>query len=226
MSAGRRGPSWRVAIAVMIAGALLAVPLVVRLASSVANVVTEESYETPARFTRHLDAGRYVVFERTGSRRRVGPVTVGNNQALTVAPGQVHVVGVDGAPLPATFDRAIETITRGDAVFTGAIVFDVTDPGEYEITVDGEGRDVLVARSLGETVRRLGRPFALASGGGLLFVLGLALLVVGIVRRRADERAPAAAAVAGGAPAGWYAAPEGAGRRYWDGTQWTEHTSQ
>jgi len=57
------------------------------------------------------------------------------------------------------------------------------------------------------------------------FVLGVTLLIVGIVRRRADERTPVATPVAGPAPAGWYAAPEGTGRRYWDGARWTEHTS-
>ena len=72
----------------------------------------------------------------------------------------------------------------------------------------------------------------LAGAGGVLLLLAPAGLWP--LSRRQGEVAPAPAAAAASppppadeappaAPAGWYTAPDGAGRRYWDGGDWTEH---
>ena len=84
----------------------------------------------------------------------------------------------------------------------------------------------------------------LAGAGGLLALLGPPGLWP-VVRRRAAEPASPAPSIAGpppgaepapppppppeqvepATPAGWYPDPHGEGRRYWDGTKWTEHTA-
>jgi hypothetical protein len=128
-------------------------------------------------------------------------------------------------------NRADETITRGNAVYTGAVVFDVDEGGRYEIVVAAEDTSFFVTRSFGDSAKGLGGVFLVAVGGGLVFLAGGTLLLVGVVRRQRVPPAPAGVAVPMGPsssssspPPGWYPDPGGgAGRRYWDGAQWTEH---
>lgn len=224
MTARRPGPPWPLALVIMLVGVALAVPLVVRSVTSVAGAVSGPVHDLPASFEEDLDPGRYVVFERTGTTRRTGGLSATRNAAPTLTPSDVVVTGPDGEEVETTVDRADETITRGSATFTGVVVFDVVTGGTHEIEISGDGQEVLVAPSLGRTFRSLGGPFVLALGGGLVFLLGLVLLAVGIVRR--SRQRPEATAPAGGVVAGWYPDPGGSGgRRYWDGAQWTEHTS-
>jgi hypothetical protein len=223
----RPGPSWRLSLAVMVVGALLVVPLVVRAVQSFGSTFTEDVHGAPARVSRDLSPGHYVVFERTGSRQSVGPVTAGNDRGVTLSPGQVQVIGPDGASTrrPVGYDRSDETVTRGNAVYTGAVVFDVERGGRYEIVVAAEGTSFFVTRSLGDSAKRLGGVFLVALGGGLVFLAGGTLLLVGLVRRRGAS-VPVPVAMPGGPPPpGWYPDPGGAGRRYWDGTRWTEHAA-
>jgi hypothetical protein len=225
------GPSWKVAVAVMVAGALLALPLVVKVVTTIGASVTARSRQTPFATTEHLDEGRYVVFEHTGTTRQVGPISGSNVEAPTLTIESVRVKDPSGRPVQIRYDESNETITQGSAVYVGVLVFDAPTTGAYEITVVGEGRRVLITRSLGQSFRRLGGPFALASFGGLVFALGLIALAVGLVRRgRAAPVAPwptqPAQPVQPAAPAGWYPDPSGAsGQRYWDGVRWTDHVA-
>jgi hypothetical protein len=203
----------------MAIGAALIVPLVVRSVTSVADSVNAESHRAPASLREDLDAGRYVVFERTGSTHSAGPFSATQQGPPTLVPSDVVVTGPDGRPEPTSFDQANETITRGSSIFTGVVVFDAPTDGTYQIEIRGDGQEVLLSPSLGETFRKLGPLFLLAVAGGLLFLTGVVLLVVGIVRRgrRQDVAAPAP---------GWHPDPSGGGGlRYWDGARWTEHTS-
>ena len=214
---------WKLGVALLVVGALSAVPLVVKAVTSVGASITAKSHRTPFEITEDLDAGRYVVFERTGTTRTVGPITSTNNDAPTLSPELVDVVGPDGAPLPTEFlSGASETITQGNAVYTGVLEFEVATPGSHQIVVRGEGRQVLVSRSLGDSFRGLLPFVGVAAIGGVLFLGGLALLIVGAVRSgRKATPAPSPTP-----SPGWYADPGGGERlRYWDGAAWTEHTS-
>ena len=226
MSATKRGPSWPLSAIVMLVGLGLVVPFIVSIVTAVKDTAGSEIFEAPDEVTRELDEGRWVIFERTSTSSSGGFRLDGTSP--DISPSDVTVTGPDGDEIETSFDRSHETVTRGSAEFTGVVVFDVEEPGTYEIEVDGDGQQVLVAPSLGQTFRSLGAPFVLAMLGGLLFFVGLVMLIVGMVRRSSAKKRSSSAAPATTAPAvaaGWYADPGGNGRRYWDGTAWTDHTA-
>lgn len=199
---------------VAVVGALLWVPFVVRVVTSVAGEVTAPIRVTPVEVTTHLDEGRYVVFEQVGT---------------TLGPADVSVRPPGGDGVPIQYARSAETITRNGVAFSGVLVFDTPRAGLYEVHVGGvPGREVIVTRSLGQTVRRLAGVFVLGLVGGLVFLAGVVMFFVGVMRRssaKSGEPAPAYQAPAQSPPAGWYPDPSGVGQRYWDGWRWTEHTA-
>ena len=237
-SARKPGPPWPVGVALMIIGALLVLPVVIGGARSVASTITARPHAVPGVITGNLGSGAYVVYERTGTRRGSGNFTFGENAPVTLNPGVVAVTGPGEEPVPVRPTSYNETITKGTAVYTGAVRFDVARRGTYTIRIGGERpTEVLVTRSLGDSFRRLGGAFLLALLGGFIGFVGVVLLVVGLVRRMvapaADAAAvPAAAATVaapsspGSPPPGWYPDPGRAGgQRYWDGSRWTDHTA-
>jgi hypothetical protein len=184
------------------------------------------SHPTPARLRQHLSHGTYEIYELTGerssafSRIRSGPVDIG--------PGNVTVRSASGQPGAVTVTRegADETLTLGDRVYTGAVQFEIPSSGDYIVTVTSDARTrVILARSIGSIVRSVVGWIAIAGAGGLLFLVGLVLLIVGLVRR---GRRPVGYAGAPGTtmpPPNWYADPSQPGQlRYWDGSQWTDQT--
>ncbi len=204
----------------MLLGMALIVPLVVKAVSSVAGAVNSEEQETPAEFVEELDKGPHLIFQRT------------DQAAEPISPDDVVISDSDGDELATRSVFSTQTITKGSAVYTGVVAFDVPEAGTYDIEVNGEEQAFLVGPSIGQTFRNLGGVFLLALLGGLLSFIGFLMLIIGIIRRsRAKKTAgmPAgtAAPVVSGSPApGWYPEPSGAaGQRYWDGAQWTEHTS-
>ena len=217
----RRRPPTKLAVGMLILGVLLAVPLVVKFVSSVGASVTADSHRTPVELTEQLVEGRYVVFERTGTTRQAGPITHTEAEPPSLSIESVHVRDPSGNVVPVHFDRANETITQGNAIYTGVLVFDAGEPGRYTISVGGEGRQVLISRSIGQAFRDLALPFGIAALGGLVFLTGAVLLLVALVRGKNDTPRvnPGGRAVL----AGWYPNPEGNGQRYWDGRAWTEH---
>jgi hypothetical protein len=234
------GPSWQLSIALLFVGVLLIVPLVVRGVGSVARTITARSHPTPGLIDVDLGSGRYFLYEWTGTSRRSGNFGFSNDRGISLTPSMVAVTGESGQAVPVSPVFSTETITKGTKIYTAAVAFDTPRAGHYTIRVAGEQPgEVLVARPIGESFRRLGRPFLVALLGGMIAALGLVLLIVGLVRRGRGgfERAAAAPAYTPYQPyappappattlppAAWYPDPERpGGQRYWDGHAWTDH---
>lgn len=224
------GPSWKLALVVISLGVVMAIPLVVRAVTSVGASVTAPAHRTPVVLRENLAPGRYVLFERTGTNRQAGPFSATSQGPSTLQPDSVVISGPNGAAVATSFDQANETINRGSAIFTGAVIFDAPVKGVYKIDITAEATEVLLAPSLGQTFRRLGNVFILAIIGGLIGLCGTTLLIVGIVRRgrTKDLHMPTVPSeLSNSATPGWYADPAGAkSLRYWDGSRWTEHTTR
>jgi Protein of unknown function (DUF2510) len=182
---------------------------------------------TPTVITEDLDEGTYLIYERTGSRREMGPFFNEMDRGVTLTGSDVTVRGPDGSEVTVLRPTIDETLDRGNEIYTGALRFTVETAGVHRIDIDSQGQQVIVAPSLaGAFVGGIGW-LAAAGVAGLLGLVGLILLIIGFVRghRTAPALAPAVAGSMA-TPAGWYADPRGDARlRWWDGQQWSDHVS-
>jgi hypothetical protein len=213
-----------VPIGILVLGLLLAVPAGVTLVVRSVRALGAPSMAAPTVARRSLSPGTWVVFERTGTRSGFGGVTVSRTGSPVLAPADVTVTGQDGTEVPVGFVTTDQTITRGTAIYTGVLQFSVPSAGSYTIAVQGPAVQVIVTRSLPESLGGVLPMFGVTVLGGVLVLAGLIWLVVSSVR---VGRVPAYA-VAGMAttPPGWYPDPSGQARlRWWDGARWTEHSA-
>jgi hypothetical protein len=223
----RPGPSLAVSLAVLGIGVVLAALGGVETALPLVRTLTHStSHPTPARLSQHLTHGTYEIYELTGDRSSAfSPLRPGS---VDIGPGDVTVTSPGGQPVNVTVTRegADETLTLGDRVYTGALQFAVPTSGEYVVSVTSNAPTrVILARSVGSIVRSVVGWIALAGAGGLLFLVGLVLLIVGLVRRGRQPVGYAGAPGMALPPPNWYADPSQPGQlRYWDGGQWTDGT--
>ena len=210
---------WGVALLAVgfLGGVIAVVGTVSRVGGVLVDAITADSQVTPARMQLQLDSGPYVVYELTGQSRGGGPLTVQGGHGVTVSVSDVTVTSVDGTQIPVGPTTFNETITQGSSDYTGVARFDVLNDGTYVVEVATPGTRVLVAPSITSGFRGTVKWLALGGVSGLLFLIGVVLLIVGIVR----SRKPRAVAT----PAGWYQDPQAqASWRWWDGNAWTDRT--
>jgi hypothetical protein len=234
------GPRLGIALMLMIGGALLAIPTLIVGILPIIDALDSKQFPVPGTATQHLGKGTYVVYERTGSNS-LGSTF--DDVTVTIRPEDVTVTGPDGRVRTYLPDFYDETLTDADDRFTGAVRFRTESEGDYTIRVDAaRPTTVIVARPFFDTIGRSLVWFAFTGIGGVAFIVGVILLIVGSVRRSRYRTAmtfatpqigatqypagqyPAGQYPAGQYPAGWHPDPGGSGRqRYWDGTRWTEH---
>ena len=186
--------------------------LVIDVGSAVRSAVGGSTYQTPMDQTLQLDAGKYVIYERTGtSDGSQFPVTT--TGPVDIALDNVQVTGPDGAAVAVNYPRGTDTITRNGIVYTGAVAFRADHSGRYEIRVasDSDSR-VLVSKDIvSEVLSALIWVLGVVVGG-LLSVIGFVLLIVHWTRKSRANRMP---------PAGWYPDPNAPlVARFWNGYAW------
>jgi hypothetical protein len=221
-----------IAIGLLI-GIPAAVKVIVPVAGAVADAVDSPSVATPGEAHLSLKKGRYIIYERTGTRHGVGGVSFTNDGPITLNNEDATVTSPDGTRLPTYSLEGNETLTKGATIYSSAIGFTTPAAGRYDIRITQAGSgEVAVGRSAFGGLARVGRWFLLGLLAGLVLLLGFILLIVGSVRR---GRVPAAAVSAppaawatsatGASPPApnWYPDPDGISRlRYWDGARWTD----
>jgi hypothetical protein len=191
-----------VPIGIVVLGLLLAVPAGVALvARSVRALDGAPSMSAPGVEQRNLSAGTWVVFERTGTRTGFGGVSVSRTGSPELQPADVTVTAPDGTSVQVGFVTTNQTITRGTAIYTGVLQFAVQSSGTYTIAVQGPAVQVIVSRSLAESLGGILPLFGVTALGGLLVLGGLVWLVVRAARgsRTPAYAVPGAAFTPGGA---------------------------
>ncbi len=221
------GPSLRVSLIVMGLGLLVFIPSVVLAVLPFVGSIPSTAYAVPSRVQIHLRKADYVVYERTGTRSGFGGLGgLGQRNPVTIDASQVTVTAPDGARVPVYGDTNNDTMTRGSAVYTGAVEFHTPRSGTYAVDLaTRNATTVLIARSIRDALRSALPWFATAAVGGGLAMTGGIMLIVGATRRGRARRAMYGWGPYWGPPPGqppWNPPPGGApgwGPPQWPGPQ-------
>jgi hypothetical protein len=146
----------------------------------------------PGQFRESLSAGRWEVYELTGttSGSSVGPLSysVTHRQSPLAGPADISVTAPDGqlVAMRGQASNTTQTIQRGPYLYTGVAGFAAPSSGRYSITVSSAepGRVLLARPILSQLVGLL--PWAGgALAGAVCIAVGLILLTVGYRHRPA-----------------------------------------
>jgi len=180
-------PLWRsqkVLVVVMTIAVVVAVVGIVGVVRTGFSALGADPQESPTTIQRTLDAGRYTVFDRSGSRRQTGPITFTEQGLTSIGPEDVTVTGPDGELLAVTWPTVSETIDQGGAIYLGIARFTVTEPGTHRIDIGGAPSEVIVSRTLFDGI---GGPLVLTASGAVIGGLCATTLFV-IVLVKASRR--------------------------------------
>jgi hypothetical protein len=170
-------------------GLAIAAASVVLILLPLVGAFTSPAYSVPGDLDLHLHRARYTVYQRTGSKSTFGSVHA-DPDSVNIDASAVSVTGTDGSTVPVSFDSNSETLTRGSDVYTGALEFDVPAAGEYDVAFrNANPTTVVVARSLTDALHGSVKWFATGAFGGLVFLVGIVMLIVGATRRGRAKRA-------------------------------------
>lgn len=176
-----------VSIGAMVFGAGLVILSFVMVAVPIVHaLISAPTLTTPGVVRLHLVQGNDKIYQRTGARPHVGAGLLQRNP-VTLGPGDVTVTRVGDGTLPVTRVDPNENITRNNATFTSAVGFTVPATGDYDVNVAAGGQ-VLISRPLADLVRSRVAWVAGIPVGGLIFLAGVVMLVVGLVRRNRVKR--------------------------------------
>jgi hypothetical protein len=200
-----------VAVALMVLGVILAIPaIVVGVVRTRGDLRIQAAQTTPAVIDVDLAAGRWEVFEWTGTTKRAGagPLSFSYSSVrpLDIDAGDVRVDDSLGQAVPvrsAFSSSSFQTYITGSRIYTGVATFSAVSAGTYAIEVLSPTTDqVIVAHPPLEGLRRSVGLILAAIAGVVLLVVGFVLMILDVDSRRKAKRGP------------------GPGSGQWGGGQW------
>jgi len=202
----KKGPGLVLSLVVIGLGFAIAIPSIIGVIRPFAHTINAPTVGVPGSFSEHLGKGHYAIYEVTPT--------------LPLSTDEVTVRSADGQFLPTNYVVRGDEFDRGGDQYRAVIRFDTPQRGSYQFTIHAPGpTKIIVAKTFGQAIHEAAKWVLPLVLGILAGIAGAVMLVVGIMRRRAQQ-VPAAPAP------GWYVDPQDASRwRYWDGVQWTEHRS-
>jgi hypothetical protein len=198
------GPGLAVSLIIGAVGLVVAIVSAVLITIPLVGTFTSTVYTVPGDLHLHLHDARYTVYQRSGTSSGLGGIDR-DTSVLQIGPSQVLVTAPDGSRVPVSYESSSERITRGRGVYSSSLEFDAPVNGEYEIQfTNAVPSRVIIVRSIADAIRAVGVWIGTGALGGLVFVLGIIMLVVGATRRGRQKRASYWGGSDGG---GWYGAP-------------------
>jgi hypothetical protein len=159
-------------------------------------LLRETPISTPASVERNLGTGIYFVYQNVNDPQQI-PVS------------DVAVTDSLGVMVDVYEPAAQETVTKGDIKYVDVAGFKIAKAGQYRINIATQGANVIIGPSMGHAFDQAVPGLAMGGLAALLFILGLVLLIIGIVKRaRGHKAAPRPTLTVPSSEAGW---PVGAG---------------
>jgi hypothetical protein len=154
----------------------------------------------PGTYQIHLHNAKYTVYQHTETRSAFGSVQR-DSPLIRIVPGYMTLTAPDGSNVPVSLTSDNETLTRNHDVYQGTLVFDAPVNGDYLMRFNNPSPStVIVSRSILDRLRGVWPWFGVGALGGLLFIAGLVMLIVGATRRGRAKRAMYAGYAGWGAP--------------------------
>jgi hypothetical protein len=126
--------------------------------------------------------------KRTGIALLVLAVALIATAGAFITPAQVIITDPSGRGVAAYVETSNQTINRNGQIFTGAVRFQASTSGRYEIRVTGDSpSQVIITEDLGSAFAAVLGWFGALFGGMVLLTGGIVILVRG--RRRAAHPA-------------------------------------
>ncbi len=196
-------------IVFIVLGVLGGIGSVVGLVSAAvkaSDALTSSVYSTPMDQQLQLTPGSYLVYERVDA-----PLDGGSFQG-TLTSSDVSVTGPDGSALAVSDPTLLEYVKRGGVRYDSAAAFEVPTAGTYDVKISGDqATHVIVGHRIASIVTQAGPWVGGVALFALLFVAGVILLIVGLVKRsrarKAQQVVPGFGEVPGYATVG-YSTPE------------------
>jgi hypothetical protein len=157
--------------------AMVPTGIAVYVSKTVAPLFSHATSQTPVTVTTRLTAGTYYVYQATSSAQSFVPV---------LQPGDVTISSPTGLADGISTPAISQTLGANGSLYLGQVSFDVVRAGVFNIRIRSPQDvpvSVFVAPSITSTLARNLGWVGLSGAGGLLFVVGLILLIVRGVQR-------------------------------------------